>query len=47
MSALGGEAPQRLGDIILKAIDEYAGESVDPGLVDQYVLFGDPAVMLK
>ena len=47
MEALGGDGLHRLGDIIQSAIKNYVGPYTDRDLVNEYVLFGDPALELK
>jgi hypothetical protein len=47
MAALGGPGPHRLGDLILNAINEFAGSRSGTSLGNEYVLFGDPALELK
>ena len=47
MASLGGPGPQRLGDLILNAIDDFAGSYAGRKLANEYVLFGDPAMILK
>ena len=47
MAELGGQGPRRLGDIILSAIEEFVGPGADRDLVNEYVLFADPALELK
>jgi hypothetical protein len=47
MEALDSAGPQRLGDVITVAIENYSGAGADRDLAKGYVLFADPALTLK
>lgn len=47
LAALDSPQPERLGDTIVEALADYAGSRADKSLANEYVLFGDPAVVLK
>jgi hypothetical protein len=47
IAALDGSQELFLGDVILKAIEKFSVPGADPQMIDVFVLFGDPALILK